>query len=122
MTSIPGASAVINALAMSGLPTHKFLYLGYLPLKKGRKRLIASLKDYPYTIVLYEAPHRILRTLQEILDGLGDRHVSVCREMTKIYEEVFRGNLSDAIAYFKSKSVRGEFTVVLGAETAIMEE
>lgn len=122
VTSIPGASAVINALAMSGLPTHKFLYLGYLPLKKGRKRLIASLKDYPYTIVLYEAPHRILRTLQEILDGLGDRHVSVCREMTKIYEEVFRGNLSDAIAYFKSKSVRGEFTVVLGAETAIMEE
>ena len=87
VTSIPGASAVINALAMSGLPTHRFLYLGYLPLKKGRKRLIASFKDYPYTVVLYEAPHRILRTLQEILDGLGDRHVSVCREMTKFMKK-----------------------------------
>lgn len=121
-TSIPGPSAVINALAMSGIPTHRFLYLGYLPLKKGRKKLIASLKNYPHTIVFYEAPHRILRTLNELRNELGGNlKVAICREMTKVFEEVFRGNLNEAIAHFSSKSPRGEFTIVLGAETAIIK-
>lgn len=114
VTSIPGPSAVINALAMSGLPTHRFLYLGYLPLKKGRKKLIASLKNFPYTIVFYEAPHRILRTLNELHATLNcNLKVAIGREMTKVFEEVFRGNLSEAIAHFETKKPRGEFTVVI---------
>lgn len=121
VTSIPGPSAVINALAMSGIPTHRFLYLGYLPLKKGRKKLIASLKNYPYTIVLYEAPHRILRTLNELKTELGgDLKIAIAREMTKVFEEVFRGNLNEAIVHFEAKKPRGEFTIVLNAETAII--
>lgn len=115
VTAIPGPSAVITAVVASGLPCHRFLYLGYLPLKKGRKKLIASLKENPYTVVFYEAPHRIIRTLEEILAILGDRQIAVCREMTKVFEEIFRGTLAKALAHFKSKKPRGEFTIVLGA-------
>ncbi len=115
VTVIPGPSAVITAVVASGLPCHRFLYLGYLPLKKGRKKLIESLKENPYTVVFYEAPHRIVRTLEEVLAILGDRQIAVCRELTKVFEETFRGRLTEAITYFKSKKPRGEFTVVLGA-------
>lgn len=115
VTAIPGPSAVITAVVVSGLPCHRFLYLGYLPLKKGRKKLIASLKENPYTVVFYEAPHRIIRTLEEILAILGDRQIAVCREMTKVFEEIFRGGIAEALAHFKSKKPRGEFTIVLGA-------
>lgn len=114
ITCAPGASAVIAALSISGLPAHRFLYLGYLPLKKGRKKLIESLKQTPYTIVFYEAPHRILRTLREIEDSLGSRRVAVCREMTKIFEEIFRGTVKDAVSHFEAKKPRGEFTVAIG--------
>jgi len=115
VVSIPGPSAVINAVVSSGLPCHRFLYLGYFPLKKGRKKLIESLKEMPYTVVFYEAPHRILKTLNEIYIALGDREVAICREMTKMFEENFRAKLSEAIAHFENKKPRGEFTVVLGA-------
>ncbi len=115
ITAIPGPSAVIAAVVTSGLPCHRFLYLGYLPLKKGRKKLIASLKENPYTVVFYEAPHRIIRTLEEILEILGDRQIAVCRELTKIFEEIFRGRIAEALAHFKFKKPRGEFTIVLGA-------
>ncbi|MBI2638693.1 16S rRNA (cytidine(1402)-2'-O)-methyltransferase [Candidatus Peregrinibacteria bacterium] len=115
ITAIPGPSAVITAVVASGLPCHRFLYLGYLPLKKGRKKLIASLKENPYTVVFYEAPHRIIRTLEEILAILGDCEIAVCRELTKIFEEIFRGRITEALAHFKSKKSRGEFTIVLGA-------
>lgn len=120
VTVIPGASAVVTAVVASGLPAHRFLYLGYLPIKKGRKKLIASLKDCPYTIVLYEAPHRILRTLKELHAALGDRQVAVCREMTKMFEEFLRVKLSEAVAHFEKTAPRGEFTVVLGPD--ILEE
>lgn len=113
VSCVPGPSAVICALAVSGLPAHRFLYLGYLPLKKGRKHLIQSLKNCPHTIVFYEAPHRISKTLREFLDALGNRGAAVCREMTKMFEEIFRGGLSEAIAHFEAKKPRGEFTVVL---------
>lgn len=115
ITAIPGPSAVITAVVLSGLQSHRFLYLGYLPLKKGRKTLIAALKEIPYTIVFYEAPHRIQRTLREIEEVFGDREIAVCREMTKMFEEVFRGRLSEAISRFIEKKPRGEFTIVLGA-------
>ena len=114
MTVIPGPSAVITGIVASGLPMHRFLYLGFLPLKKGRKTLIASLREVPYTVALYEAPHRIARTLRELHAALGDRAVAVCREMTKVFEEVFRGTLSAAAAHFEKKKPRGEFTVVIG--------
>lgn len=117
LTVIPGPSAVISAIVLSGLPSHRFLYLGYLPLKKGRKKLIESLNDCAYTIVLYEAPHRLIRTLSELRDALGERQVAVCREMTKIFEEVFRGILGEAIKHFEVKKPRGEFTIVLGPQT-----
>lgn len=117
VTVIPGPSAVITAVAASGLPCHRFLYLGYLPLKKGRKKLLESLKDFPYTVVFYEAPHRLVRTLKEIEATFGSgRPIAVCREMTKVFEEVFRGTLMEAICAVEQKKPLGEFTVVLGGK------
>jgi len=114
VTVLPGASAAVTGVVASGLPANKFTYLGFLPLKKGRKTLIASMKDMPYTIVFYESPHRIQRTLKEIYEQNGERPVAVCREMTKMFEEIFRGPLSEAIKHFDKGTPRGEFTVVLG--------
>lgn len=122
VTVIPGPSAVITAVVASGLPCHRFTYLGYLPLKKGRKRMIESLKESQYTTVLYEAPHRLMKALNEIFSILGDRQIAVCREMTKIFEEVFRGTVSQAIAHFEKNKPRGEFTLVLGVEVSPSEQ
>lgn len=117
---IPGPSAFLTALSASGLPTHQFLYLGFLPLKKGRQTLLESLKMEKRTIVFYESPHRILKTLKEFSEKFGDRPVVVGRELTKIHEEFFRGTAKDALEYFGGldgkKSIRGEFVVMLGAE------
>ncbi len=113
---IPGASAVITALMVSGLPANKFLYLGFLPRRQGaRRRLFRSLADEPWTMVAFEAPHRLLETLRDALEVFGDRKVAVCRELTKVYEEVFRGTLSQAIAHFAEP--RGEFTLVIEGGT-----
>lgn len=114
VSAIPGPSAVINALVSSGLPVHRFIYLGYLPLKKGRKKMLSSLKDFPYTVVFYEAPHRLNKTLGEILEYVVNRKIAVCREMTKMFEEILRGQTSDMIAHFEKKAPKGEFTIVLG--------
>ncbi|MBM4446708.1 MAG: 16S rRNA (cytidine(1402)-2'-O)-methyltransferase [Chloroflexi bacterium] len=109
---VPGASAVITALVVSGLPANQFLYLGFLPRRKGaRRRLFKSLADEPWTLVAFEAPHRLLETLSDALGVFGNRKVAVCRELTKVYEEVFRGILSQAIEHFGQP--RGEFTVVI---------
>ncbi len=122
VTVIPGPSAVIMAIVSSGLPSHRFLYLGYLPLKKGRKTMISSLKENPHTVVFYEAPHRIVRTLKEVYEQLGERRVAICREMTKMFEEIFRGSLGEAIKHFESKKPKGEFTVVIGSAGIMGEE
>jgi 16S rRNA (cytidine1402-2'-O)-methyltransferase len=109
---IPGASAIITALVASGLPSDQFLYLGFLPRRKGEKqRLLESIANEPRTIVAFEAPHRITGTLKDTLDILGERQVAVCRELTKIHEEIFRGTLSQAIAHFTQP--RGEFTLII---------
>ena len=109
---IPGPSAVITALVVSGLPTDRFIYLGFLPHKAGsRRRLLESVADKQDTMVVLEAPHRLLATLRDILLILGDRKVAVCRELTKIHEEVFRGTISQAIEHFTEP--RGEFTLVI---------
>lgn len=109
---IPGPSAVPAALAVSGLPAHQFLYLGFLPRRKAeRQRLLQSIAQEPRTIVAFEAPHRLSAALRDLLQILGDRRLAVCRELTKVHEEVFRGRVSQALAHFSQP--RGEFTLVI---------
>lgn len=112
---VPGASALVAALSVSGLPTDRFVYLGYLPPKRGERRArLRQVKDLPYTQIFLEAPHRILDALEDILAELGDRPVCVAREMTKRFEEYWRGQVSGALEHFKSQPARGEFTLVIG--------
>jgi len=115
---IPGASAITSAIALSGLPSDKFIFEGFLPKKpsKRRKRLQEIASD-SRTIVIYESPYRILKTLSELRDILGDRRIALAREITKFYEEVIRGNIEDVIKQLGGKKVKGEFTLVVqGAE------
>ncbi len=109
---IPGPSVVTTALVVSGLPTDRFIYIGFLPRKAGnRRRFLQSVADESGTIVVLESPHRLGAALNDILLVLGDRKVAVCRELTKIHEEVFRGTISQAIEHFTQP--RGEFTLVI---------
>lgn len=121
---IPGPSAVITALAISGLPTDSFLYVGFLPRKKGkRSRLLTSAAGATRTIVAFEAPHRLLATLEDIRETLGDRFMAVTRELTKIHEEVVRGTVSEVIEHFQKNPPRGELTLVIqGAAEASWDE
>ena len=113
---IPGASAVITALVVSGLPTDQFLYLGFLPRRKGqRQRLFSSIVDEPRTIVAFETPHRLRKALSDIEEILGNRRLSVCRELTKVHEEIFRGRVSQAREHFAEP--RGEFSLVIEGKT-----
>ena len=113
VTPVPGPSAVTAALAASGIPAGQFVYLGFLPRRGAdRRKLLSSLSQEQRAIVLLETPHRLRAGLTDALDALGDRPVSVCRELTKLHEEVFRGLLSEAIDHFDQP--RGEFTVVIG--------
>jgi 16S rRNA (cytidine1402-2'-O)-methyltransferase len=113
---IPGASSVIAALVVSGLPTDQFLYLGFLPRRKGqRQRLFSSIVDEKRTIVAFETPHRLSEALNDIEEILGNRRLSVCRELTKVHEEIFRGRVSLAREHFAEP--RGEFTLVIEGKT-----
>ena len=113
---IPGASAVITALAVSGLPTDQFLYVGFLPRRKGqRQRILSSILEEPRTIVAFETPHRLNEALLDIEEILGNRRISVCRELTKIHEEIFRGRVSQARGHFVKP--KGEFTLVVEGKT-----
>jgi 16S rRNA (cytidine1402-2'-O)-methyltransferase len=112
VVAVPGPSAVVTALAVSGLPTRQFTYVGFLPRRRGeRRRLLSTLAAQPQTVVALESPHRLLATLSDLLAVLGDRRIAVCRELTKLHEEVFRSRISEAIAHFQEP--RGEFTLVL---------
>ena len=114
VSPIPGACAPIAALVASGLPTDSFLYLGYLPRKPGeRQRRLVEVSELPYTLIFLEAPHRLLASLEDLQDRLGDRQIAVGRELTKLHEEIFRGRLSEARVYFTEHLPRGEFTLVL---------
>ncbi|HXZ30568.1 MAG TPA: 16S rRNA (cytidine(1402)-2'-O)-methyltransferase [Dehalococcoidia bacterium] len=113
---IPGVSAVITALVVSGLPTDQFVHVGFLPRRKGqRQRLLSSIIDEPRTIVAFETPHRLKEALNDIEEILGDRRVSVCRELTKVHEEIFRGRVSQAREHFVEP--RGEFSLVIEGKT-----
>jgi 16S rRNA (cytidine1402-2'-O)-methyltransferase len=109
---VPGPSAITTALAISGLPTDRFIFIGFLPPRAGaRRRVLESVAAGPGTIVALEAPHRLTAALNDIRLVLGDRRIAVCRELTKLYEETFRGTVSEAIGHFTEP--RGEFTLVI---------
>jgi len=111
---LPGATAFVPALVNSGLPTDRFSFESFLPLKKGRRARLEELTHHKNTFVLYESPHRLLKTLEQLAESLGnERKASVSREMTKIHEETVRGTLSDLISHFQTKPVRGELVVVV---------
>lgn len=118
VVAIPGATAFLPALIVSGLPTTSFVYEGFLPIKKGRSTMLSELAREERTIVLYESPHRLLRTLGDLKEALGDRQVSVAREITKKFEEIVRGPISDAIAHFTKNRIRGEFVLVIAGRNA----
>jgi 16S rRNA (cytidine1402-2'-O)-methyltransferase len=115
---VPGPSAPISALAVSGLPTDSFLYLGYLPHKASeRRKSVERISNSRYTLIFLESPYRIVESLEDILSVLGDRKICVAREMTKMFEEYWRGTVSGAVEYFKSQPARGEFTLVVEGKT-----
>jgi len=112
---IPGASAFLTALTASGLPINQFIYLGFLPLKKGRKTLLESLQNEKKTVVFYESPHRIIRTIAQLEEFFGfDRKIVIARELTKLHEEFIRGSISEVRKIIESRKPKGEFVVVLG--------
>jgi 16S rRNA (cytidine1402-2'-O)-methyltransferase len=120
VTTVPGACAPIAALVVSGLPTDKFLYLGYLPHRAGdRRRLLKQLAGQPYTLIFLETPHRLKAALVDMLAMLGDRQIAIAREMTKLHEQILRGQISAAQAYYAEREILGEITlVVAGCEQA----
>ena len=108
---------------VSGLPTDSFLYLGYLPRKQSdRKRAIAEVAALPYTLIFLETPHRLLDSLLDLQAELGERQVAVASELTKLYEEVFRGSLKEAAGHFEQYPARGEFTLVVAGASEVIEE
>ena len=114
--TIPGASAFLTALVGSGLPTDTFKFVGFLPTKKGRMRKLRRLAESEGTLILYEAPHRILKTLQDINNIIGNRPAVIARELTKLHEEIVRGTVQDLITHFRRKNPRGEFVVLIGKD------
>ena len=124
VTAAPGPSALVTALALSGLPTQRFCFEGFLAVSgKHRREHLESLRAETRTIILYEAPHKLQRTLQDLLDTLGDRPLALCRELTKLHEEVLRTTLSGALEKYASEPPRGEYVLVLAGkpETAAPE-
>jgi 16S rRNA (cytidine1402-2'-O)-methyltransferase len=112
--SIPGPTAFVSALIVSGLPTDKFTFEGFLPAKSGRReKRILELSEEKKTLIFYESPHRFLETLENLLSILGDRKACVARELTKRFEEVRRGKLSEIKEYFENNKIRGEFVLIV---------
>ena len=124
VTSLPGACALITALTMSGMPARRFCFEGFLPAdKKERRYILAQLQREERTTILYEAPHHLRGTLQELYDNLGDRRITLCRELTKKFEEALPMTLASAIEYYGENEPRGEYVLVLaGADRAALEE
>ncbi|MBI4846735.1 MAG: 16S rRNA (cytidine(1402)-2'-O)-methyltransferase [Candidatus Omnitrophica bacterium] len=111
---IPGVSAFLTALIYSGMATHCFSFWGFLPVKSGaRKRVLSSFEKESKTVVFYESPHRILKTLLDIKDVLGNRQIVIARELTKKFEEILRTNVEDAVAYFGKTKPKGEFVIAM---------
>jgi 16S rRNA (cytidine1402-2'-O)-methyltransferase len=113
---IPGVSAITAAMSVSGLPSDSFTFIGFLPQKKGRLKKIEQLNNIENTVILFESPYRLEKTLNQLLENLGNRPVVVGRELTKLYEEVIRGNLSEVIKYFSKSKVKGEIVIMIGKD------
>ena len=111
--NIPGPSALIAALVVSGLPSDRFVFEGFPPAKKGRQSFFKALAEEPRTIVLYEAPQRVMKTLTAILDHWGDRRAALARELTKVHEEVRRGTVSELLAELATRPARGESVLIV---------
>ena len=124
MTSLPGACALITALTMSGMPARRFCFEGFLPAdKKERRYILTQLQREERTTILYEAPHHLRGTLRELYDNLGDRRITLCRELTKKFEEALPMTLASAIEYYGENEPRGEYVLVLaGADRVALEE
>lgn len=119
---LPGPSAAITALVVSGLSTNKFVFEGFLPSKKKERiRQLETLKDEKRTLIFYESPHRILNFLNDMRDIIGDRNIALCRELTKHYEEIFRGTISQGIAKFSDIQIKGEFVIIVEGNTEDVE-
>lgn len=119
VTSLPGAAACITALTLSGLPTRRFSFEAFLPKeKKDRRRVLEELKNDTRTLIIYEAPHHLVQTLAELMEALGDRRITVCRELTKKFETAYRTTFSEAIAYYEAEGVRGECVIVIEGRDA----
>ena len=112
--SIPGASAVLAALVSSGLPTDRFIFEGFLPPKKGRKKRIENIANENATIVIYESKNRLQRTIKQLLDILGDRPAVICRELTKLHEQFIRGTLSSLLSSVLEQTLKGEIVLLIG--------
>jgi len=111
--TLPGATAFVPALINSGLPAHEFVFIGFLPVKKGRETKLKSLIAEPRTMIIYESPYRLVKSLEQLMQFLGDRKASVSRELSKKFEETVRGNISDILNHFKNKTPKGEFVIVV---------
>ncbi len=116
---LPGPTALIPALVNSGFATDRFVFEGFLPHKKGKQTLLKKLAEEDRTIIVYESPHRLLKTLEQMIEYFGnDRRVSVSRELTKLHEETFTGSLEEVINHFKKKEVKGEIVLVIDGKQA----
>lgn len=113
VVSLPGPSAVLAALTVSGLPVNRFAFEGFLPRKKGRRKLIEELADEKRTIVIFESPHRITKTLSELYQAMDSRQAVLARELTKIHEEVIRGSLDELVVITEERKLKGEITLVI---------
>jgi 16S rRNA (cytidine1402-2'-O)-methyltransferase len=115
--AIPGPTALIPALTISGLPCHRFVFEGFPPIKKGRQSFFQALAQEERTIVLYEAPHRVVRTFEAILEYWGDRRAALARELTKMHEEVLRGRVSELLALLAQRTLKGECVLVIAGKS-----
>ncbi len=114
---LPGATALIPALVSSGIPCDKFYFEGFLPQKKGRMTRFKELAEISTTIVLYESPHRVLKTLTQLAEYMGEeRYAATCREISKLHEETLRGTLAEQIVHFTTKAPRGEFVIIIAGK------
>lgn len=115
---LPGATALIPALAVSGLPSDKFTFEGFLPQKKGRQKMLTSLNDEKRTMVFYESPYRLIKTLEQMTEHFGEnRSCCICRELSKMHEEIFRGTLKEALNHFNQKAIKGEIVLIIQGYT-----
>ena len=111
---VPGPTAAMSALAISGLDTTRFSFEGFLTVQKsGRQKLLQKIKEDDRTLIFYEAPHKLLKTLKDLLEAFGDRRISLCREITKIHEEVIRTTLKEAVKFYKDNLAKGEFVLIV---------